>query len=276
MKGLLSVSFGTSYVQTRKRTIDAVEARLADAFPERAFYSAWTSGRIIAKVRAERGEEHDTLDEAFARLSDDGVDDLIVSTMCLMDGHEMGKIENAAAAWAQADEKRVARVASPLLASSEDRRAMAQAICDEFAAVSSEDVLLLMGHGISRNLKVALMEHDDQHDDPNAVYGQIQDELHALGRVRFFVATVEGVPVFEDALAAIEACGAKRVHLAPFMIVAGDHATNDLAGDDEDSWKSMLEACGYSTDVTLKGLGEYEGVQQLVCAHAHAARVLER
>ena len=258
MKGLLSVSFGTSYVETREKTIDVVDGLLAAAFPDRAFYSAWTSGVIIARLRSERGEHHDTLDEAFTRMEADGVDDLLVGTMCLMNGHEMRKITRAVKAWLAGGEGRVARLAEPLMTSEGDRAAIAQAICQEFAEVSEEDALLLMGHG-SQN-------------GPNEVYSQIQDLLAASGRPRFFVATVEGEPVFEDGLALIRESGATCVHLAPLMIVAGDHATNDLAGDEDDSWKSMLEAEGFETAVTLRGLGEYAAVQQLAVDHARAAR----
>ena len=272
MKGLLSVSFGTSYEATRAKTIDAVEAKLKAKFADRAFYSAWTSGRIIAKVRAERGEEHFTLDEALARLSADGVDDLLVTTMCLMRGHEMAKVTGAVRAWADEGEGRIAHMAEPLLADGGDRAAMAKVLCEEFAAVPEDEALLLMGHGSQD----APAEHEGEPYDANAVYGQIQDELAARGRTRFFVATVEGKPEFGDALAALEACGATRVHLAPFMIVAGDHATNDLAGDDEDSWKSMLEARGYETKVTLRGLGEYAGVHELICEHAREALAARR
>ena len=144
---------------------------------------------------------------------------------------------------------------------------MAQAIADEFASVPEDEALLLMGHG-SRDARTALP--DGTPFDANAVYSQIQAELHALGRTRFFMGTVEGTPTFEDAAARIEACGAQLAHLAPFMIVAGDHATNDLAGDDDDSWKNMLEARGLRTNVVLRGLGEYAGVRQLVCDHARA------
>lgn len=258
MKGLLSVSFGTSYVETREKTIDVVDDLLAAAFPERAFYSAWTSGIIISRVRSERGEHHDTLDEAFARIEADGVDDLLVGTMCLMNGHEMRKILRAVETWLNKGEGRMARLADPLMSSEEDRAAIARAICQEFSAVPDGDALLLMGHG-SKN-------------GPNEVYSQIQDLLAASGRPRFFVATVEGKPVFDDALALIRESGATCVHLAPLMIVAGDHATNDLAGEEDDSWKSMLEAAGFETEVTLRGLGEYAAIQQLAVDHARQAR----
>ena len=271
MKGLLSVSFGTSYEATREKTIDAVDARLAEEFPDRAFYSAWTSGRIVAKVRAERGEHHDTLEEAFARLSAEGVDDLAVATMCLMQGHEMEKVCRAARAWLAEGAGRTVRIADPLLANEEDRSAMARIICEEFAGVPDGEALVLMGHGSQD----APTERDGKPYDANAVYSQVQAELNLHGRPRFFVATVEGQPTFEDALAEVAACGAKRVHLAPFMMVAGDHATNDLAGDDDDSWKGMLESHGFETEVVLRGLGEYAAVHELICEHVRAALAAE-
>ena len=258
MRGLLSVSFGTSHADTRERTIDAIEEKLRAEFPDRAFYSAWTSGIIVAKVR-KRGELHDTLDEAFARLDADGVDDLIVSTMCLMNGEEMGKINKAVEEWV-ARGRRSAYTADPLMASGADKRAIARVICDEFSHLSDEDALLLMGHG---------SEWGD-----NNVYNALQAELHALGRPRFFVATVEGVPTFEDVLPLVQASGAQRVHLAPLMIVAGDHAKNDLAGEGGDSWASRLAARGFQVETVLRGLGEYAGIQQLVCDHVNDALVV--
>ena len=255
MKGLLSVSFGTSYAETRVKTIDAIDARLATAFPDRAFYSAWTSPRIMAKVLAERGEQHDSLDEAFGRMSADGVDDLVVATMCLMQGGEMRKVEKAAREWAASGDRRVC-VARPLMSSHADYEAAARAVAEEFACVGVDEAVLLMGHGSPHG--------------SNDLYLDVQEALRELGKSAFFVATVEGSPTFDDALPLIEASGAKRVHLAPFMIVAGDHARNDMAGGD-DSWAARLEARGFEPVVAMKGLGEYPIIQQLAVDHARAA-----
>ena len=256
MKALLSVSFGTSYATTREKTIDAIDAQLAAAYPERAFYTAWTSGIIVRKVRAERDEHHDTLDEAFARLSADGVDDLLIATSCLLDGHEMAKIEKAALAWA-AEDGRAVRIARPILAVDTGSKELAEVIRDEFSAEVGDGALLLMGHGSPGG--------------PNHVYEQIQVELHALGCAKFFVATVEGTPTFDDVVGDVVSSGASRICLAPLMIVAGDHANNDLAGDEEDSWKSMLEARGLATRPILRGLGEYADVRSLIVKRAQAA-----
>ena len=265
-KALLSVSFGTSYAETREKTIDVVDARLAAAFPDRAFYSAWTSGRIVAKLRAERGEHHDTLDEAFARIVEDGVADLLVVTTNLMHGGEMRKVERAAGAWALEDGSRALGIAAPLMESAQDRQAMARVLASAFADVPDGDAVLLMGHGTTPP------------DGPawaNEVYSQIQDELCALGKTAFFVATVEGTPTFADVLPLVEQLAPARVHIAPLMMVAGDHARNDLAGDGRDSWRSQLVARGFEVVPVLRGLGEYAGVQELVCAHARDARPFE-
>ena len=257
MKGLLSVSFGTSYADTRAKTIDVIDAKLAAAFPDRAFYSAWTSSHIMAKVLAERGEHHDSLDEAFARMDADGVDDLVVATMCLMQGGEMRKVSEAAHAWT-AQGGHTVRLADPLLSAPADHAVMAQALADEFAHVPATDAVVFMGHGSTMG--------------SNQLYSDVQDALHAIGKHNFLVATVEGTPTLDDAMLQLESLDAERVWLAPLMIVAGDHARNDLAGDDEESWTNQLAARGFETEVVLKGLGEYAAVQNLAVDHACDAK----
>ena len=267
MKGLLFTSFGTSFADTRAKTIDAIRDRLREEFPDLPFYEAWTSARIIAKVKAERGEHHDTLDEALAKASAAGVDDLTVATTCLLSGGETAKITRAISEWAQV-EGRTAHLAEPMLASRADRRAIARVLADEFAMVPDEDALLLMGHG-------STARDSADPDATNAVYPDIQKALHDLGRTNFFVATVEGTPLFEDAVPLVEAHAPKRVWLAPLMFVAGDHAKNDLAGEDPDSWASRLAALGYETSPVLRGLGEYAGIHQLICDHVRDALIVQ-
>lgn len=256
MKALLSVSFGTSYGKTREKTIDVLDEKLAQAFPDRAFYTAWTSTFIIRKLHRESGEHHDTLDEAFARLEADGADDLIVATSCLLAGNEMGKIASAARLWGSRP-CRTLRVARPLLSSEADCHELARILRDEYAVPVGDDALLFMGHGSPHG--------------GNQVYAQVQDALRQLACPKYFVATVEGSPTFDDVLPALLSCGAQRICLAPLMIVAGDHATNDLAGKEEDSWKSLLERRGLATHTILRGLGEFAGVHEMVCQRALSA-----
>ncbi len=250
-RGMLFVSFGTSHEETRIKTIDAIEAKVRATFPDCAAYSAWTSNMLIRKV-AERGEQHDTLEQALERMTADGVDDLIVSTTCLLRGHEMAKIEKAVNDWSK-EHSVPSLIADPLLASSSDCTTVAKILCDEYSFIPDDAALLLMGHGSSNN--------------SNDTYVQIQNEMHAQGKHRFFVATLEGALTFNEVCEHIQASGASKVYLAPLMIVAGDHAKRDLAGTDEFSWASRLSASGYEVEPVLKGLGEFEGIQQLVCDH---------
>lgn len=261
ISALLSVNYGTTVAQTREATVDAIDAHLEAAFSDRAFYRAWASERVALRLREGEGVWRDTLAEAFARLADDGVDDLIVATSCLMAGFEARKVEGFARGWVASGTGRRVRLADPLLAARADCEVLAQAVSDEFEDVPEGEALLLMGHGAP--------------DGPNEPYAYVQEALHALGRERFFMGTVAGEPTFDDAAALLQASGAWRVWLAPFMIVAGDHARNDLVGPGEDSWQSRLRALGFETRAVLRGLGEYAGVRDLVCAHAHAARELQ-
>ena len=256
MKGVLCVSFGTSHASTRVKTIEAIENKLRESFPDRKLYSAWSSAVIRKKVLEERGELHDSVEEAFSKARCEGVDDLIVATTFLMPGREMKRVEEAVASWAAEGSCNVS-FAKPLLSTKDDLRQLVDAVCAEFSQIGDDEALLLMGHGSKRG--------------SNDVYYQIQDLLRTSGHPQFFVATVEGEPTFEDVLPVVLASNARTVYLAPLMIVAGDHANNDLAGPGEGSWQSILRDEGMQTQAMLKGLGEYAGVQAMICAHAQTA-----
>ena len=255
----LTVSFGTSHEDMRARAIDPIEADIARAFPQRTAYTAWTSGMVVAKVCEERGEHHDTLDAALERLASAGVDDVIVQPTCLQKGHEMRKIESTLQTWKH---PATVRLGAPLLSSPDDRRTLARILVDEFSTLPESEMLVLMGHGSKKG--------------GNQVYDQMNDAFAALGKSHFFVATVEGQPSFADALDLVEERQPTLVHLTPLMIVAGDHAVVDMVGSGNESWKSQLEARGYTVSAVSRGLGEYEAVRQLVVQHAHDAQPLER
>ena len=257
MQGLLSVSFGTVDEGAYARSIGAIEEALSMAFPERRLYSAWTSAFVAARVQAESGVHHDTLAEAFARLSADGVDDLLISTTCLTQGKAMDKVDAAAAAWVNGGSARTVHLTSPLLAHEVDRQMVAQPVCSAFAGIAETEVVLLMGHGVAGS--------------PNEMYRQMQDALTAVGTPRVLLALVEGSPGFDEALARVEELHPTCVHLAPFMMVAGGHVHADLVGDIPHSWKSQLEARGMKTHAVLRGLGEYAEIRQLVVQHARRA-----
>ncbi|MBQ9069628.1 MAG: sirohydrochlorin cobaltochelatase, partial [Eggerthellaceae bacterium] len=239
--------------------IDPIEAHIAAAFPERRAYTAWLSGRVIEKVRAERGEMHDTLEQALDRIESDGVDDLVVQPTCLMQGFEMRRVRETLCRWAKPDVS--VRLGSPLLDTQDDRKALAAILSGEYSCIAQSDVLLFMGHGSATG--------------GNDVFTQIETEFANLGHEHFMVATVEGTPTFEDVLARIEGRAPACVHLVPLMIVAGEHATVDMAGGGPDSWANQLTARGFEVDCIIRGLGEYPAVRELIAEHARNARPLE-
>ena len=254
-KALLVVSFGTSYADTREKTIGALEAALASAFPDRRFYRAWTSGLIRRKIRKDTGEAIDSVEEALERMSADGVTDVLVQTTHMLPGEEFELLRSALAGAAG----RFAAVSfgAPLLDAPGDAEALARAVEASFPDVGENEMLCLMGHG-SEALKTN-------------VYLSLNERFAAHGRDNIVVGTVEFDPGFAPVLERIRRREPDRVYLAPLMVVAGDHANNDMAGDEPDSWKSMVEAAGFPTVCVVRGMGEYPAVRELYVRHARAA-----
>ena len=251
-KELLVVSFGTSFNDSRRETIGAIEAALAEAFPDWSVRRAFTSQIIIDHVSRRDGEVIDNVTEALERAVNNGVKELLVVPTHLMDGYEYNDIVSEVVRYADAFEK--IKIGAPLLTSDGDFAAVADAIIDVTKQYDDgETAVVFMGHGTEA--------------DSNAVYEKMQEVLDAEGMENYFIGTVEAFPSVEDVLAAVQMGNYKRVVLRPLMVVAGDHANNDMAGDDEDSWKSMFEAAGYEVECVLEGLGSLEEIQRLYVAH---------
>ncbi len=254
-KALLVVSFGTSHHDTREKTIDRIEAHLAHAFPDRRVYRAWTSGMIIRKLRQE-GLEIDTVSDALERMLADGVTDVVVQPTHLLNGVE----NDAMLRETEGFRKRFwrLRIGAPLLTAQEDLEKMAGILTEQFPHLQEEEAVLFMGHGT---------EH---HAD--TVYAALDYRFKDMGKDRFYMATVEGYPTLEQALRQMETQpGLKRVYLVPFMIVAGDHAKHDMAGDEPDSWKNLVAQAGYEPRCICRGLGELEAVWELLEDHVRQA-----
>ena len=255
-KELLVVSFGTSYNDSRRLTIGAIETALAEAFPDWSVRRAFTSQIIIDRVRERDGVEIDNVKAALDRAVDNGVKTLVVQPTHLMDGLEYTDLVDELAQYTDAFEH--IAVGAPLLTSDGDFQAVADAITQATAQYDDGDTAIcFMGHGTEA--------------ESNRIYGEMQQVLEAAGHDRYYVGTVEAEPTLEDVLAGVKDSGAHRVVLQPLMIVAGDHANNDMAGDEEGSWKRAFKDAGYEGECVLKGLGELEAIQQLFAAHAQAA-----
>ena len=254
-KAILVVSFGTAYAETRKKTIEAIERDLAAAFPERKLYNAWTSGMILRKLKKMGEETRDTLTEALERMEHDGVTDVLVQPTFLQAGYEMRVVQDTLQTW----KDRFAHIAlgKVLVADQTDLKELASALETHFSDVGAEEALVLMGHG---------SEGADFYP-----YEKMTEVFNNDGKENFSVGTVEFTPGIAPALELIRRRKPKKTYLAPLMIVAGDHAVNDMAGEEPDSWKNRLAALGTETECILKGLGEYPEVRELFIRHAQDA-----
>ena len=253
---LLAVSFGSSYNETREANIDAIEADLQDAYPEYEVRRAFTSQIIIDILEEREGMEIDNVTEAMDRLIADGVREVVVQPTHVMPGFEYDDVMAEIAEYA--DKFDSMKVGEPLLSSDDDFDAVVATLIEETAEYNAEgNAIVFMGHGT---------EHE-----ANATYARLQKRLNAAGCDNYFVGTVEATPSLDDVLAAVQATDATKVVLLPLMIVAGDHANNDMAGDEEGSWKDVFTKAGYEVECVLKGLGEYDGIRALQVKHAGEA-----
>ena len=257
---LLVVSFGTSYNDNRAATIGAVESAMETAFPDYAVRRGFTSNIIIEHIQRRDGVVIDDVVEALARAKANGVKNLLVQPTHLMNGYEYGDLVKELEACAGDFE--TVKIGAPLLTTDEDFAAVAQAMVDAAAGYDDgKTAVCYMGHGSEAAA--------------NGIYARMQQHLTGSGHDNFFVGTVEAEPTAEDLVKLVKAAGYEKVVLRPMMIVAGDHANNDMAGDGEDSWKSVFTAAGFQVTCEINGLGELEAIQQLLAAHAGEAKPLD-
>ena len=275
-KEILVVSFGTSFNGSRVEDIKGIEDAIQAAYPDWSVRRAFTAQIIINHVQARDGEAIDNMKQALDRAVANGVKTLVVQPTHLMHGAEYDEMCEALAAYEDQIETIV--VAEPLLGEvgsdatviNEDKAAVAEAITAAAVAESGYDSLeaakeagtafVFMGHGTAHVAKVT--------------YSQMQTQMTELGYDNVFIGTVEGEPeetACEAVIEAVKEAGYTTVILRPLMVVAGDHANNDMAGDDEDSWKSMFTAAGLNVDTQISGLGRIPAVEELYVAHTQAA-----
>ena len=254
-KELLVVSFGTSFNDSRRLTIGAIEKALEEAYPEYSVRRAFTSNIIIDHVNKRDGILIDDLDAGLQRAVDNGVKELVIQPTHLMNGIEYTQLSDAVAQYADAFDS--VKIGAPLLTTDEDFKNVEQALVDWTKDYDDgKTAIVFMGHGTEA--------------ESNGVYAKMQELFTADGYENYYVGTVEATPSLDDVLAAVEAGEYERVILEPMMVVAGDHANNDMAGDEDDSWKSAFEKAGYKVECLLRGLGENEAIQQMYVEHAKA------
>ena len=261
-KELLVVSFGTSCLDSCRLTIGAIEVALEKAFPEYDLRRSFTSQMIINRIQHRDGISIDNVTQALDRAVSNGVKHLVIQPTHIMDGLEYQKLVKEAARYQDAFVS--LSLGAPLLTSDEDFRIVAGALTAATAAYDDgATAICFMGHGTEAAA--------------NEVYERMQKELADSGRDNYFIGNVEAAPTVEKVLSLVKAGNYKRVLLQPMMIVAGDHANNDMAGEEEGSWKRIFESAGYEVVCQVHGLGELEAIQNLFAEHTKAAvQVLNR
>ena len=275
---LLVVSFGTSFNDSRAEDVKGIEDALAEAYPDWSVRRAFTAQIIINHVEARDDEVIDNMQQALDRAVENGVKNLVVQPTHLMHGAEYDEMTEAINGYK--DKFESVAIAEPMLGEvgddatviNDDKKAVAQAITDEAckeagfdsmdAAAEAGTAFVFMGHGTSHTA--------------NVTYDQMQTQMENLGFKNAFIGTVEGKPedtACDKVIEKVKEAGYKNVVLRPLMVVAGDHANNDMAGDEEDSWKSQFVASGNfdKVDCQIEGLGRIEAVEKLYVEHTKAA-----
>lgn len=249
-EGIIVASFGTSYEKTRKLSIEATENLIKENFQDHFVLRAFTSNFIIKKLKTRDDLWVLNLKEAIEKMKDEGIKKIYIQPLHIIKGFEYGKILRAVKMAIREDNSLRIKIGKPLLTSEEDYVRVVDALD---LKDSHGQATVLMGHGTN-------------HDNDTS-YKKLEDKIREKGYKNTFMATVEGSISLEDCLPILKERNIKTVKLKPFMLVAGDHANNDMASDEEDSWKSILETEGFKVDIDMKSLGENEKIRNLFLEH---------
>jgi len=235
-KAILVTSFGTSHRDTREKCLDLIQREVEEKYGSENVERAYTS-RIIRRI-IEKNEGIHIFDqeEGLKALKDRGFEKIITMSLHILDGIEYSKLDD-----------KFGKISKPLLADDEDFEKIVEN--KEFNDLEGNDAIVFMGHGTESEADYA--------------YQKLQDEYLKAGKNNIFIATVEGKVTIKDVIEKMKGKGFKKILLKPFMIVAGDHAKNDMSSNDEDSWKTMLKNEGYEVTSVLKGMGEYEFIRKM-------------
>ncbi len=243
-KAILVVSFGTSFKCQLESCIEATENKIRNEFKDFEVRRAFTSNMIIKKLKNRDNLSIDTVKEALDKLKDEGFKEVYVQPLHIIYGEEYDKIRDGVKVYKEDFEK--LELGTPLLYDNEDYFKAVEALKSQ---LPNNESVLLMSHGTAHRA--------------NSAYFQFEYIAHKMGLEKLFFASVEGYPLIEDVLEDLKEKEVKELTLMPLMLVAGDHAKNDMASDEEDSWKSILEKEGFKVNTYLKGLGENENFQNI-------------
>ena len=253
-KALLVVSFGTSYHDTREKNITVCEQALAESCPDRKLFRAFTSGMIIRKLKTRDNLHIDTPAEALHRLAEQGYQDVAIQSLHIINGDEYDKLVADSEPLRPLFKRLV--IGAPLLSSHEDYQHLLKALTHQMPAIAPNERVVFMGHGTSHHAFAA--------------YACL-DHMMTAQRFPARVGAVESYPEIDLVIESLRQEGVKAVHLMPLMLVAGDHARNDMASDEEESWKTQFAQAGIAATPWLQGLGENAAIRAMFVRHLHNA-----
>lgn len=255
-KALLVVSFGTSYIRSREVSIDAIENRLSAHFHDYDLYRAFTSKMIINIYKKRDGVIYKNVSQQIEHIFNEGYEEVLVVPTHVIHGKEYEQIQGDLEPYGERFDS--LDISRPLLSTVDDYRAVADAVMKEIPGIDSRTAIVLLGHGT--------------HHHGNSAYPALDYIVKHDGYKHAYIGTVEGMPSFEDVAGEIQMGNYERVYLMPLMIVAGDHAHEDMAGNHEDSWKTRFQSMGLIVDYRLIGLGELASIQEIFIQHAEEAK----
>ena len=235
-KAVLVTSFGTSHKDTRQKCLDSIENEVKAKYGSEKVERAYTSGVIRRIVERKEGIHIFDQNEGLEALKNKGYEEIVTMSLHILDGIEYAKLND-----------KYGKISKPLLVNDEDFQKVVTD--EEFNSTEGNDAIVFMGHG--------------SESAADSTYQRLQEEYLKAGKDNIFIATVEGQVTIEDVIQKLKGRGFSKILLKPFMIVAGDHAKNDMASDEEDSWKTILQNEGYEVTPLLKGMGEYEFIRKM-------------
>lgn len=248
---ILVVSFGTSYNDTREKTIDLIENDIKTTFQHHKVFRAFTSTMIIKKIKERDNICIHTVSEALENIIESNIKNLIIQPTHVINGIENDIMLETFKTYSTHFDS--IKIGSPLLTSTNDYEHIITAVMDEFSSLKDDEALICMGHGT------------DHH--ANSTYAALDYMFKNKGYNNVFIGTVESYPTLDTVKEALKSLNPRKVILTPLMVVSGDHATNDMASDGDDSWKTFFEKEGYIVECCLKGLGEYSSIRDLYIDH---------
>ena len=235
-KAILVTSFGTSHRDTREKCLDSIQREVEEKYGSENVERAYTSGIIRRIIEKNEGVHIFDQEEGLKVLKDKGFEEIITMSLHILDGIEYSKLDD-----------KYGKISKPLLADNEDFKKIVGN--EEFNDIEENNAIVFMGHGTE--------------NEADCAYQKLQNEYLKAGKNNIFIATVDGKVTIKDVIEKMKGKGFKKILLKPFMIVAGDHAKNDMSSDDEDSWKTILKNEGYEVTSVLKGMGEYEFIRKM-------------